>query len=158
MAPSIEDEEKAAAHLEKVNSIRQKNGLPPLCKIGVAAPSQITAPKTLKKRCSFELRRRYLEDSEDDEPRPPPGSWMSSFNSTSSPTILTQLNKRDNCGSGGLKGMERDGVRRSVGQGQGGGQIRRSKRQEQEGGQTGTGRAGEVRGDGSNAFTYFLQR
>ena len=57
MAPSIEDEEKAAAHLAKVNSIRQKIGSPPLSKIGVAAPSQITTPKPLKKRCSFELRR-----------------------------------------------------------------------------------------------------
>ena len=139
MAPSIEDEEKAAAHLTKVNSIRQKIGLPPLSKIGVAAPLQFTTSISSKKRCSFELRRRYLEGSDDDEPPPPPGSWMSLFNSTSSPTMLADLNRRDHCGSGGQRGMERDGVRRSKGQGQGGGQ-------------TGTRRAGEGRGGGRYSF------
>jgi len=39
MAPSIDDEKKAAAHLAKVNSIRHKIGLPPLSKIGTRVQS-----------------------------------------------------------------------------------------------------------------------
>ena len=120
MAPSIDDEKKAAAHLAKVNSIRHKIGLLPLSKIGVAAPLRFTTSISSKKRCSFELRRHYLEERKDDEPPPPPGSWMSSLNSTSSPTMLAELNRRDNCGSGGQKGMVFDSVRLSEGQGQGG--------------------------------------
>ena len=84
---------KAATHLEKVNAIRKKIGLPPLVKIGVAAPSISGFSTTIS-----EKRRRYLEHDVDDEPPPPPGSWLSSLNSTASPTALSEMNKRDGCG------------------------------------------------------------
>ena len=89
---------KAATHLEKVNAIRKKIGLPPLVKIGVAAPSISGFSTTIS-----EKRRRYLEHDVDDEP-PPPGSWLSSLNSTSSPTALTEMNKRDGRGGRGGQG------------------------------------------------------